>query len=79
MNDAIDKILSSRQTTCLIVAHRISTIARAERIVVLEGLSATFVLRILCLTELMSRIRWEDHGVWDVPSTGEWPIAISVY
>ncbi|KAL5483290.1 MDL1 [Sanghuangporus weigelae] len=37
VNDAIDKILSSRQTTCLIVAHRISTIARAERIVVLEG------------------------------------------
>ncbi|EJD08405.1 uncharacterized protein FOMMEDRAFT_101808 [Fomitiporia mediterranea MF3/22] len=37
VNDAIDKILSSRQTTCMIVAHRISTIARAERIVVLEG------------------------------------------
>ncbi len=36
MNDAIDKILRSRQTTCLIVAHRLSTIARAERIVVLE-------------------------------------------
>ncbi|KAI5118306.1 hypothetical protein M0805_006474 [Coniferiporia weirii] len=36
VNDAIDKILSSRQTTCLIVAHRLSTIARAERIVVLE-------------------------------------------
>ena len=41
VNDAIDKILSSRQTTCLIVAHRLSTIARAERIVVLEG---TYVL-----------------------------------
>ena len=36
VNDAIDKILRSRQTTCLIVAHRLSTIARAERIVVLE-------------------------------------------
>ena len=36
MNDAIDKILRSRQTTCLVVAHRLSTIARAERIVVLE-------------------------------------------
>ncbi|KZT21094.1 hypothetical protein NEOLEDRAFT_1139947 [Neolentinus lepideus HHB14362 ss-1] len=36
VNDAIDKILLSRQTTCLIVAHRLSTIARAERIVVLE-------------------------------------------
>ncbi|KAH8109010.1 P-loop containing nucleoside triphosphate hydrolase protein [Phellopilus nigrolimitatus] len=36
VNDAIDKILSSRRTTCLIVAHRLSTIARAERIVVLE-------------------------------------------
>ncbi|EJD08389.1 uncharacterized protein FOMMEDRAFT_151238 [Fomitiporia mediterranea MF3/22] len=40
VNDAIDKILSSRQTTCMIVAHRISTIARAERIVVLEGFRA---------------------------------------
>ncbi|KAI0915347.1 hypothetical protein AcV5_003842 [Taiwanofungus camphoratus] len=37
VNDAIDKILRSRQTTCLIVAHRLSTIARAEKIVVLEG------------------------------------------
>ncbi|KAI0705315.1 P-loop containing nucleoside triphosphate hydrolase protein [Cerioporus squamosus] len=36
VNDAIDKILRSRQTTCFIVAHRLSTIARAERIVVLE-------------------------------------------
>ncbi|KJA28809.1 hypothetical protein HYPSUDRAFT_196972 [Hypholoma sublateritium FD-334 SS-4] len=37
VNDAIDKILRSRKTTVLIVAHRLSTIARAERIVVLEG------------------------------------------
>ena len=36
VNDAIDKILRDRQTTCLVVAHRLSTIARAERIVVLE-------------------------------------------
>lgn len=36
VNDAIDKILRARHTTCLIVAHRLSTIARAERIVVLE-------------------------------------------
>ncbi|KAF8911548.1 P-loop containing nucleoside triphosphate hydrolase protein [Gymnopilus junonius] len=37
VNDAIDRILHSRQTTVLFVAHRLSTIARAERIVVLEG------------------------------------------
>ncbi|KAJ7072757.1 P-loop containing nucleoside triphosphate hydrolase protein [Mycena amicta] len=36
VNDAIDKILRNRHTTCLFVAHRLSTIARAERIVVLE-------------------------------------------
>ncbi|KAI9460340.1 P-loop containing nucleoside triphosphate hydrolase protein [Russula earlei] len=36
VNDAIDKILRSHHTTCLFVAHRLSTIARAERIVVLE-------------------------------------------
>jgi len=36
VNDAIDKILSDSSTTCLIVAHRLSTIARAERVVVLE-------------------------------------------
>jgi len=37
VNDAIDKILQARHTTSLIVAHRLSTIARAERVVVLEG------------------------------------------
>jgi ATP-binding cassette, subfamily B (MDR/TAP), member 10 len=37
VNEAVDAILESRDTTCLIVAHRLSTIARAERIVVLEG------------------------------------------
>ncbi|KAF8511536.1 P-loop containing nucleoside triphosphate hydrolase protein [Gautieria morchelliformis] len=33
VNEAVDAILGSRDTTCLIVAHRLSTIARAERIV----------------------------------------------
>lgn len=37
VNDAIEKILRSRRTTCVFVAHRLSTIARAERIVVMEG------------------------------------------
>ncbi|KAF9047476.1 P-loop containing nucleoside triphosphate hydrolase protein [Panaeolus papilionaceus] len=37
VNDAVDRILRSRSTTVLFVAHRLSTIARAERIVVLEG------------------------------------------
>ncbi|KAF8633262.1 hypothetical protein AX17_004438 [Amanita inopinata Kibby_2008] len=36
VNDAIDRILRGRQTICLFVAHRLSTIARAERVVVLE-------------------------------------------
>ncbi|KAA1470423.1 hypothetical protein DENSPDRAFT_836220 [Dentipellis sp. KUC8613] len=36
VNDAIDKVLESRETTCIFVAHRLSTIARAEKIVVLE-------------------------------------------
>jgi len=36
VNDAVDRILSARDTTCVIVAHRLSTVARAERIVVLE-------------------------------------------
>ena len=43
VNEAVDSILESRDTTCLIVAHRLSTIARAERIVVLEG-----KLRVIC-------------------------------
>ncbi|KIY49175.1 P-loop containing nucleoside triphosphate hydrolase protein [Fistulina hepatica ATCC 64428] len=36
VNNAIDRILRTKETTCLFVAHRLSTIARAERIVVLE-------------------------------------------
>ncbi|KAF8319504.1 putative ATP-binding cassette transporter [Cantharellus anzutake] len=36
VNQAIEKILESRHTTSIIVAHRLSTISRAERIVVLE-------------------------------------------
>lgn len=37
VNDAIDKILESKSVSCLIVAHRLSTIARAEKVAVLEG------------------------------------------
>ena len=37
MNDAIDKILESKSVSCLIVAHRLSTIARAEKVAVLEN------------------------------------------
>jgi ABC-type multidrug transport system fused ATPase/permease subunit len=49
VNDAIDKILRSRHTTCLFVAHRLSTIARAVRIVVLEGaLYGHFVFLATC-------------------------------
>ncbi|KAF9518913.1 hypothetical protein BS47DRAFT_1325025 [Hydnum rufescens UP504] len=36
VNEAIEKILESRHTTSIIVAHRLSTISRAERIAVLE-------------------------------------------
>ena len=51
VNDAIDKILRKKQTTCLLVAHRLSTIARAERIVVLEGLQFPLQVSNLPLTE----------------------------
>lgn len=44
VNEAIEKILESRTTTSLIVAHRLSTISRAERIVVLEGMSLSSLL-----------------------------------
>jgi len=37
VNDAIDKILESKLVSCLIVAHRLSTIARAEKVAVLEN------------------------------------------
>lgn len=43
VNEAIEKILESRTTTSLIVAHRLSTISRAERIVVLEGEALMFL------------------------------------
>ncbi|KAL1742587.1 P-loop containing nucleoside triphosphate hydrolase protein, partial [Schizophyllum fasciatum] len=36
VNDAVDRVLRARRTTCLVVAHRLSTIARAARVVVLE-------------------------------------------
>jgi ABC-type multidrug transport system fused ATPase/permease subunit len=36
VNDAIDKILESNSVSCLIVAHRLSTIAHAEKVAVLE-------------------------------------------
>lgn len=66
VNDAIDKILAQRQTTCLIVAHRLSTIARAERIVVLEGASF-FVSDDMCdLDFFSSSERWTDIRVRDV-------------
>ena len=51
VNDAIDKILRKKQTTCLLVAHRLSTIARAERIVVLEGLQLPPQVNSAFLTE----------------------------
>ncbi|KAF8435104.1 P-loop containing nucleoside triphosphate hydrolase protein [Boletus edulis BED1] len=50
VNDAIDKILTQRQTTCVIVAHRLSTIARAERIVVLEGEFRSYCYYVVGLT-----------------------------
>jgi ABC-type multidrug transport system fused ATPase/permease subunit len=36
VNDAIGKILQSRHISCLIVAHRLSTIQRAEKVAVLD-------------------------------------------
>jgi ABC-type multidrug transport system fused ATPase/permease subunit len=36
VNDAIGKILQSRHTSCLIVAHRLSTIQSAGRVAVLD-------------------------------------------
>lgn len=37
VNAAIGNILSSRNASCIIVAHRLSTIQRAEKVAVLEG------------------------------------------
>ena len=71
MNDAIDKILRSRHTTCLFVAHRLSTIARAERIVVLEGCTFLYVLYLPTL--LTCSPRWTHHGDWDVSRTSMYP------
>ena len=45
VNDAIDRILQGGKLTSLIVAHRLSTIARAERIVVLDGIYISYILR----------------------------------
>ncbi|KZO93898.1 hypothetical protein CALVIDRAFT_502257 [Calocera viscosa TUFC12733] len=36
VNDAIQRIISSKQTSSIVVAHRLSTITTAERLVVLE-------------------------------------------
>jgi ABC-type multidrug transport system fused ATPase/permease subunit len=37
VNSAIDHIIHSQQITVILVAHRLSSIARAERVVVLEA------------------------------------------
>lgn len=63
VNDAIDKILRSRQTTCLIVAHRLSTIARAERIVVLEGAFASVCHYSPSTFRLPHSVRADGHVV----------------
>lgn len=66
VNDAIDKILRKKQTTCLLVAHRLSTIARAERIVVLEGRSHLSVF----FTYVTLPSRWSDNRVRDLSTIG---------
>lgn len=66
VNDAIDKILAQRQTTCVIVAHRLSTIARAERIVVLEGASELLSLCEVGLTLTLTNVdgRISESGTY---------------
>ncbi|KAN0137897.1 P-loop containing nucleoside triphosphate hydrolase protein, partial [Lactarius tabidus] len=87
VNDAKDKILRSRHTTCLFVAHRLSTIARAERIVVLEDghITETGIYRELVQREnsrfralmaaQLSAVGGEEHG--QVVPAADAPRAVS--
>ena len=69
VNDAIDKILRKRHTTCLFVAHRLSTIARAERIVVLESSYSFFQLRSF---QLIFVSRRTYHRIGYIQTVGEY-------
>lgn len=70
MNDAVDRILQARDTTCVIVAHRLSTVARAERIVVLEDgrVSETGTYRELVTRE---NSRFRELMKAQIDATGE--------
>ncbi|KAJ8076687.1 ATP-binding cassette permease mdl1 [Marasmius tenuissimus] len=68
VNDAVDKILRKRQTTCLFVAHRLSTIARAERIVVLEGKP---LYKSPCLLVLTWYCRRPYIRIWNLSPVGQ--------
>ncbi|EJD46962.1 hypothetical protein AURDEDRAFT_113579 [Auricularia subglabra TFB-10046 SS5] len=80
VNDAVDRILAARDTTCVIVAHRLSTVARAERIVVLEDgrVSEMGTYREL-VTRENSRFRELMHAQLDAASgeSAMWSAAAS--